>query len=650
MPDATPELVIGFDLGHGESALAQAEPVADTQVKNLDMPYSDTGRQVTAVGLREGEVLIGTHALFSATADLTLGFKSPRLDRDDVRIPTARFVRRTVEELVDGAKIRRDQRIRWVFGHPSGWSPEVRETYAAVLREACGDDLEVVPESRAAFLYTRYNLRRERADTGRISRTTSALCIDCGSSTCDYTWVRQGRSSPVDLGHNSLGASLIDKMIMDVVLARHPGRERLTALLDRYPIRRPLVEYTCRRAKEMYFLTPAERLTDRTRQRHLRAEELEFPNGETFDLDIRLSADDMDAVLDTPHPSLEGLTWREAYKRNLSEVLREIGATPDLVIVTGGPSRMRFILDITRELVGTDRVILGSEPETAIARGLAIAGQIGVTTQSFRAEVDALIASGKIDRIVEARLPELAEGMGLAVASGLTERHVIPAFVEWRNGGISTLDDMARKIADAVQAEITDPRNDALKQTMVDWQNGIVPDIERLTEPICERAGLPSAALNLPVISLDHGQVRFSVPLSAATDVLNTLGNVVNVILAGVISTTLFGAGVSLIAATGPLAVVIAFVAAFVAMKYGQERAMERARAMNLPKLARQVTSEQRLLRKLRAEAQVNESALATELAQEFLTGQGTQMAASISGSLRGQLDAVAKDAALLIE
>jgi hypothetical protein len=105
----------------------------------------------------------------------------------------------------------------------------------------------------------------------------------------------------------------------------------------------------------------------------------------------------METVLNTPQPSLEGLSWRQAFRAALDGVAAQLTEPPDAELLTGGASRMHFVQEETREVFGADRMLLGMETEVAIARGLALAGRMSLRAAAFRGHPQA--AQERPDRI-----------------------------------------------------------------------------------------------------------------------------------------------------------------------------------------------------------------------------------------------------------
>jgi hypothetical protein len=180
------------------------------------------------------------------------------------------------------------------------------------------------------------------------------------------------------------------------------------------------------------------------------------------------------------------------------------------------------------------------------------------------------------------------------------------------------------------------------------WQNTLVPELEELTRPICLKWGLDPKALSLPQIEVKGGKLKVPVDTSIGTEMLDNLGDAVSFAAAGVIATTLFGAGAAVIATTGPFAVVIAFFAALALLSGGKDQMLEKAKTSNLPLIVRQMRSEEKLVAKLREEAEKQETELAAQFAQEFMK-QKKSLVAKISSGIAADLDALAADAEYLI-
>lgn len=650
MTDTTGMPIIGFDLGHGETALALALSGHVDPPAVLDLPGAPgNGRQhVTAVNEHPDRgILVGEAAVWVVGGRLFLAFKSRDFQQVEVKRPIQLFSTKVREDVLGRGKVGgKPTDIRWVFGAPSGWSPTLRESYAALFKAGGFRHVEVVPESRAALLYA-----RDSGETGvRLDSTQVGgriLIVDLGSSTTDFTSVVGRKDRPLDRG-SDLGASLIDKVISDRLLTNHAQQDRLEDAIHRDRSQRLRLELLCRKAKEDFFRLDPEVAADPDAS-VIRTTNLITPTGK-IKVDVELTSTDVDEILDTPLRELDGRSWRQAYRDDLLNAAKAMGGKPDVVLLTGGASRMHFVLDVAREEFGANRVMLGTEPESAIARGLALAGRINVHAAGFLQDVASLIDGNQIDALVTERLPALALRMGAAAADGITARHVVPAFIGWRNGAIDTLDEMALKIANDLQAELTNPKNPAIAKAFGDWYNELLPELQDLTRPICTRWHIPPKEMSLPAIDLSGRQWKIGLTdSSAATDMIKNIANVINVVVAGVISTTLFGAGAAIIATTGPFAVIVAAVAAYYILKEGTDAAMEKAKSAKIPLWVRQLRGEAGLVAKVQRNAPTSEKELGEQLANQFLADGGADLVADITKSIGRQFGALADDAKLLV-
>ena len=381
MTNASRSAIVGFDLGHGQTALAVTHADKETYPAVLDLPGSVGRQHVTAVAEHPSRgVLVGEEAAGArGISQLWLGFKSPDLDQESVSRPTILFVGKIVADLRSDALIPASG-VNWVVGAPSGWTAPVRKTYAKVLEKAGLAKVEVISESRAALLYA-----RDSGDVGVGSDELKrpVLIIDIGSSTTDYTSVVGLQASPVDHGNTKLGASLIDREILRYLLARHPLRAQVEEVMLDSPTERLRLELVCRRLKEDYYRAPRERFRDDPDARVSQLVEVAIRDG-YLDVAFRLSKADMDAVLAASLKALNGQSWVEAFRGDVKNALARLTTPPEIVVLTGGPSRMDFVLEVCQAAVGPKTaVVRGAEPEYSIARGLALAGRISVKAACF---------------------------------------------------------------------------------------------------------------------------------------------------------------------------------------------------------------------------------------------------------------------------
>ncbi len=216
------EEFVGFDLGHGESAMSATTLYTESEPKIIEITANKRAI-ITAVAEHPAKgILIGDSA-YKQTGqhNLRVMFKSPDFSQHEVVQPIRQFVGKVYETVVREKKIQGGERTKFLVGCPSGWDDTVRREYQQVLEQAGLGWVEIIAESRAAFLDA-----RSSGDLGDVSQLTGAvLIIDIGSSTTDFTHVVGLKEDAIDFGENRLGAGLIDRAIFRKTLERSSPKE-----------------------------------------------------------------------------------------------------------------------------------------------------------------------------------------------------------------------------------------------------------------------------------------------------------------------------------------------------------------------------------------------------------------------------------------
>jgi len=369
---------IGFDLGHGETALGRAYGRSMREPEILE--YRGERSYVTAVAKTTDGVKIGADAvnlagLGNEKTQVWVKFKDRDLSQADVSEPTTLFTKTLVNALEKEGKIKGAKDSQFIIGCPSGWDENVRDSYKNIFEKTGLKSVRIVPESRAALM-TALEQGYLTVDAAR----SSVLIVDIGSSTTDFTFCQDLDAE--DVGHNFLGSGLLDTEILKINLERQPERKKIEALVERYPHYLPIMEYWCRQAKEQYFNgegAPVDMI-----------KRLPIDGGVLFD--IRIDSEDARKILDKNLVALNGFTWPAAFTYALKETVVNLGGRdPETVLLTGGASRLPLILPACDKAFPNARIICGSEPEFAIARGLAWLGRFEHLHASFRKEVKALM-------------------------------------------------------------------------------------------------------------------------------------------------------------------------------------------------------------------------------------------------------------------
>jgi len=240
---------IGFDLGHGETALGRAYGRSMREPEILE--YRGERSFVTAVakttdGAKIGADAVNLAGLGNEKTQVWVKFKDRDLSQADVSEPTTLFTKTLVNALEKEGKIKGAKDSQFIIGCPSGWDENVRDSYKNIFEKTGLKSVRIVPESRAALM-TALEQGYLTVDAAR----SSVLIVDIGSSTTDFTFCQDLDAE--DVGHNFLGSGLLDTEILKINLERQPERKKIEALVERYPHYLPIMEYWCRQAKEQFF-------------------------------------------------------------------------------------------------------------------------------------------------------------------------------------------------------------------------------------------------------------------------------------------------------------------------------------------------------------------------------------------------------------
>ncbi len=579
---------IGFDLGHGETALTRAFAQGHAEPEILE--YRGVRSLVTVVSKdkkRSKTIRIGSEALTLSdstdNAKVWAKFKSSDLDAPDVREPLTLFTKALIQGLTDDGSLRGPRDSHFVIGCPSGWSSSVRQCYRNLFVKAAGlKQARIVSESRAALMTA-----LEQGYLSMEDARASVLIVDIGSSTTDLTYCRDLAAD--DVGHNILGSGLLDTEILELNLARQPQRKQIEALLKSHPSYRPIMEFWCREAKEAYF-TGEDKPVEMIRR---------LPVNKGLLFEIWIDRDDADAILSKPLGALHGYSWTSAFDFALCETIERLGGRdPDTVLLTGGASRLPLVLSATKTAFPKARVIRGAEPEFAIARGLAWLGRFEFLHASFKHKAVALMEpEGDVTERASEAARKLGETLAPALVDGLTNDCIKPAFRSWRSSKIASLDEVEAHLTQSVANWLRSDTAQAKLRPVIDrWFADLQREIETITDPLCREHGLPAMVLNLDEshhVSQHLEGLSLAAPkigaLEADTALLGTT------LAAILISALLAHANLFAPLLMNPLGLLIGGAVAGGSYLYGRRALARRFRSARVPVVARQVLTEKRI-------------------------------------------------------
>lgn len=579
---------IGLDLGHGETSLGRAYGRSMREPEILE--HRGEKSFVTAVAKTADGVKIGADAVNLAALSVA-GKKGPQVwvkfkDRDltdsDVEEPTKLFTSTLIKGMSDEGKIRGPKKSRFIIGCPSGWSKQTRSNYKKLFQSTGLTSVRIVPESRAALMTA-----LEQGYLNLDAARSSVLIVDIGSSTTDFTYCRDLDAE--DVGHNFLGSGLLDGEIFKINLARQDKREQIEALIARFPHYRPIMEYWCRLVKEQYFNgegTPVEMI-----------KRLPIEGGVLFEM--RMDEADAKVVLSTPLPTLNNFTWPDAFSFALRETIEALGGRdPETVLLTGGASRLPLVLPACENAFPDARVVRGAEPEFAIARGLAWLGRFEHLHASFKKAVSELMAeTGPVHQKASAASAGLGEILAPELVDALTEACIIPAFRDWRTGKVETLEEVEIVLGGKVKIWLaSDDAQNTLRPVIRQWFASLQRQIETETDPLCRDHGLPAMVLSLDdsqTVSRHLDGLTVAAPQVASLESDTALmGTTLSAVVIGVL---LAKANLLAPLLANPIGIVVGGAVGGAGFLFGRKALEGKFRGANVPVIARQVMTDNRI-------------------------------------------------------
>lgn len=518
---------VGFDLGHGETAVAKAivESIEPPQMLEIN----NKKNQITALGWHpQLGYLVGEQALIQAgVTQLTITFKQKPNNDPNYRQTISTFLATYYHLLKESRQIENQDTTYFYVGCPSGWTISERAEYQKLLQESGISLLNVVPESRAAFMQA-----KEAGKLEYEKLLSSVLIVDIGSSTTDFTLVKSLQEIPIDFGSNTLGASLIDKAIFAHTLAKHEQKSLLEKVFKEYPHHQARCELACRKAKEDYFSNE-----------QLYSDPQSFARGfESINEQIyfipQVNKLMMEEILNQPLPELGQKSWLQSFHEALAEAKQKLdsqGIVPKLLLMTGGASRMKFTHQLCQKTFPEPETLLrpDPEPERCIALGLARVGRWDLRATAFKQEVNKLLESNKLEQLIGKHIPELITSLTKPLVEGLIENAVRPGVKAWQKNQIRTLADLETSMKQRAEQWLQgDMAQKIVNSQCISWFNQkIQPDLAAETDPICRKFQIPRSSLRFED-SIEPALVN---PELRIGDVIlgDTVAFIVNVLIGG---------------------------------------------------------------------------------------------------------------------
>lgn len=573
---------IGFDMGDGESAVAAFEQ--GSLIEPVILPLCGVRSLLSAVGMLNGEIVIGERAYTDALADqLSVRFKSRYTTDPSSYEDIARFVRGVLRDLINTGSFAGDD--HFIVGCPAGWDAAARARYRELLVKAGVLNPQVISESRAAFLYAKY-AHTVALDVDILNE--SALVVDIGSSTLDYAYIVDGRETGIGtFGETALGGGILDAALLRTAVETSRDREAIQAVFSECRSWYSYCEIEARRVKEEYFTRLAQETAPVVKK------QVRICYDGMQKLTLELNPETAEKLTTQPIPELNGLSFEQAVRASLENAARLTQERPPkLLLLTGGASRMPFFRLLCQEIFADAVVVSCPEPEFSIAKGLAYAGWVDDNLRAFRQAIQEEITEEKISVIASEAIPSLLPSVARILTDLILDEAALPMMEQWKRGGIRTLKELEKQMAERMERVLGSPMaQEALAPAVAVWLNGLTGKLQALIDPICDRFDVPRKQMKLDLTATGADQVAVKaadwVGLPLMGTVLGAMITVITGILCG-------GSGVALVA-TGPLGFLAGAVIGAVASLLGWSAISEMLMKLDLPLLLRQIPIEKRL-------------------------------------------------------
>ena len=560
------ERYYGFDLGDAESAVSRLD--RGSEGEPVVLPVREARSFITAYAqLESGELLIGESACYDTSAvKRALRFKSNFLTDPQAERDIRRFAAGVLGELyADGNLVKNDESCFYI-GCPAGWDRAARERYRAIFEDAGYPPARIVSESRAALISA---CQSRHFQVGYDIMSKPVLVVDIGSSTTDFAFILGRKEVELQTaGEVRLGGGIMDELLLEESIRRSEDPARVRRALQESAPWRSYCEFAARRLKEQYF-SDEDYWQDRDCSKTVR-----IRTDAGARLTLRMDAEIADRLLNRGAEQLGGRSFRQAFVDSLKAVRDKIGDTmPELLFLTGGVSRLKAVREWCGAAFPEAVVITGAEPEFSVSRGLAYSGRIDAELREFRREVDDLIDSSAVERIVEQRIDELYRKVVDATVEPLLRQVAMPVFERWRSGEIARLSDIDGVMQREIEAWLhSDAAQELLVRPIAEWLKPVAYDVEEKTMPICVRHNVPYRALSLTsYFALSDIDIRIDAREVFAVEELTWLINGIISIIVGLVCG---GSGLALVS-SGISGIVVGAIASLLLLLLGKEKMQE---------------------------------------------------------------------------
>ena len=589
-------LYIGFDLGDGESCLNYCRDDGPS----IPLPVADVNSAnsfISAVGVLDGRIVVGGCALNERAENTRVCFKRHFLEKkEEYDRAITDFAKGVLEDIratgVPGVSeyIDDPEKVCFAVGCPAGWKPEDRERYKRLLTDAGMRNVTLVSESRAAF---ESFAMKEQFDVDRRLFNESVLVADMGSSTLDFSYVLGGDEQEVQvMGNTLLGGGMMDEMLLLKSVDMIPDartREAVRAAIENNPSAKSKLMAAARKMKEDYFSNEDAYLIE---NRDYAKQAFAVADGRVLRFSLRVSPDIVENFVKSyPHPLLNGQTFEQRLNASLTIVKGRLKAQgqgdPKLVILTGGPSRMRFFQDMCREAFPGSRVVISDTPESDISEGLCRVAYMDSSRGMFLSEVRAYVAGPAVEDQVAGNLGALLNALAEPMTERIFSDCVNPCVEMWKEGRITTLNELSEQIEDGIRdLMMSDRMKREISLRTELWVKDLLPVIQKDIDAIAEKHRVRNNMLRLSGLTVNAGAGTPTGPAPTLdTTVIEWIMLTVTAVVCGMLCG---GGGVALISA-GPIGIVVGALIGIGAAALGADAAEKMIKDADIPVFLRRM-------------------------------------------------------------
>lgn len=379
--------VVGIDLGHGETSAALCPLQWDSPESQWEAPTDiemGNNRKVIPSAitvLPDGRAFIGDKAfdpeiLKHANSHVCFKQKPVNLNGEPEKL-MIRFMREVYNLIRENTSgILNDTNHLVYIATPSGWDTASQKLYKEMAKQAGMPIFDVTKESRAAYIRGLHNPASGLSQNVR----NGAIVFDMGSSTLDFTYLSDKIERPIDFGYDC-GASYIEKFMY----GQKRKEEGVRLFEERYPDLAACLLFEARNVKEQVYFNPGMKVK------------------KNIHLDEIVEDDDLDETVKFLYQpnELNDQLEQNGYLKQIEDAMRDfvnrhINNAPIYgVFLTGGASRMDFIIPLVSKCFGVNKESISrdQDPSLTISQGVAEVARMDIRTSGADEGIEEMINS-----------------------------------------------------------------------------------------------------------------------------------------------------------------------------------------------------------------------------------------------------------------